>query len=139
MLDLQDAFSFHNDTDYNLVLLFDFNTDDNVITPDNCYRSAASRKSTVRVSMDASHSWDKYVTDSLHLYLVDSDPISRELENDWSLFSVDMIKDEYLVARMTLILDDIYPTTWPWKEISFPPSNLDWYNTIFYNGCYNKE
>lgn len=148
-LEYFDYFMFHNDSNYPILLLYDYDTSDNrpsIIEgrylPSFCYEHEVMEQ-----GRDVHDSWEKYVKDSLHLYVLkdtfflkESFYIDNPKYKKSSLKDIfeDFISDDYikenLMARMTLKLDDIYPTTYPPKEIHFPPENDSYYNTIYYNG-----
>ena len=138
-------FMFSNNTEYDLLLLFDYDTSDGVITLSNVNYCIFNVCSNNNMSISTSHkdSWDKHVKDSLHLYVL-RDKIGVEYWSSHKKSSVDefveecLTKDyieENLLSRMTLSLEDIYPSTDPPKEISFPPKDDSYYNTIYYNDC----
>lgn len=136
-----DTFIFRNNSEYDLILLFDFVPTDFVVSKENLLMNRISNKTWCTIDINQNHSWDKYVKDSLHLYVLqntydlsvwqdkhihsDAEFIERYITDDY-------IK-EYLMARMTLKLEDIYPPTYPFKDILFPPDNDAYYNTLYYN------
>ena len=131
-------FIFRNNTGVHLVLLFDYDTSDGVLTlTEGSYLPITwniSNNPHITIGTPYSDSWDKHVKDSLHLYVI-RDTISHEY---WTSHSVEeCLTDDYmeqnLLARMTLSLEDVYPSTYPPKEIVFPPENDSYYNTIYYN------
>lgn len=131
-------FIFRNNTGVHLVLLFDYDTSDGVLTlTEGSYLPIMwniSNNTHIKIGTPYSDSWDKHVKDSLHLYVI-RDTISYEY---WTSHSVEeCLTDDYmeqnLLARMTLSLEDVYPSTDPPKEIVFPPENDSYYNTIYYN------
>lgn len=129
-------FVFRNDTDYDLLLFFDYNASDDIITLSNesyCIFNARGNNST-DIATPHNDSWDKHVKDSLHLYVI-NDKISYEY---WISHSIEeCLTEDYiehnLLARMTLTLEDVFPGTDPPKEIVFPPKDDSYYNTIYYN------
>ena len=131
-----EGFIFRNDTEVDLVLLFDYDNYDEVLTltEGNYLLWQVSNNSYTKVYTPYLDSWDKHVKDSLHLYVI-RDIIGYEY---WINHSVEeCLTDDYieqnLLARMTLSLEDVYPSTYPPKEIVFLPENDSYYNTIYYN------
>lgn len=146
-LEYSDSFNFYNESDYKVFLLFDFDTSNNEISiasiAEGRYMIDWCRENNVTLIDDTS--WDKDVNDSLRLYIL-KDAITLDsvdikypqyIKEPFMKICEDFITEEYieenLMARMTLKLEDIYPTTYPPKEIYFPPSDPDRYNTVFYN------
>lgn len=135
-----ERFKFVNNSDLDLLLLFDYDTSDDAVSEGYLFDSVRGNN-YMFIDTEIHNSWDKHIKDSLHLYIVldTFDPWLWANEHIQSIevfidkyMTEEYIKD-YLVARMTLKLEDVYPTTYPFKEVIFPPKGRD-YNTEYYNG-----
>ena len=146
-LDVHDCFNFYNETDNGVLLLFDFDTSNKEISiasiAESHYMIGYCQEHNLSIIDDTD--WDKSVNDSLYLYIlkdaitVDSVYIKypQYIKEPFYTIYEDFITEQYikenLIARMTIKLEDIFPTTYPPKELYFPPEDESYYNTIFYN------
>lgn len=138
-----ERFKFVNDSNLDLLLLFDFVTSDDSISEGFWFDSVRGNN-YIYIDTEIGDSWDKHVKDSLHLYILRDTMLEQWRNNNPKtsirVFIEECITDVYinesLIARMTLRLEDVFPTTYPFKEIIFPPSIYKsiYYNTICYNG-----
>lgn len=145
-LDNQDFFCFYNESDYAVLLFFDFDTSNNEISnafiTEGCYMHDYCQEHNMAI---INSSWDQYLNDSLRLYILkDAIPLDsvyikypQYIKKPFITIYEDFITEEYiqenLIARMTLKREDIYPTTYPPKEVYFPPDDDSYYNTLYYN------
>ena len=136
-LEYHDGFYFCNESDYRVLLLFDFDASNNEISidsiPEDYYMIDWCRGHNVAMIDDTS--WDKYANDSLHLYILkDAIPLDsvyikypQYINKPFITIYEDFITEEYikvnLMARMTLKLEDIYPTTYSPNNVYFPPKD----------------
>lgn len=152
-LDYSDYFIFNNESDYAVLLLFDYDTSNNEMSIESIaegrYMIGYCQEHNVTMIDDTY--WDENVNDSLHLYIL-KDAITLDsiyikypqykkqpFIKIYEDFITEEYMEEYLEARMTLKLEDIYPTTYPPKEIHFPPENDSDYNTIYYSPTFASE
>ena len=112
------TFIFQNNSDDALFFVMDFKPSSEGISSDN-YSCIMSKKGDYHISRPNRDNWDKHVRDYVYVYLVSLDSL---MNNGNSKFDTNDIKDSYIIARMTLKLEDFYNPEGPMKKICYPPS-----------------
>ena len=122
-----DYFEFVNQTDFDLVVLQDFNPLDDRITSGQYLLTCVWANSTMKI--DKINGWKPVVKDSLHLYIIREDNFDEYLSRTDNYG--ESVKDEEIIGRMTLTLDDLYPER-DHLTIYFPPLPDSHIHTIIY-------
>lgn len=115
------GFYLENDSEVDIFCIMDYDPSDNIISDGSECMWAYKHGGIMSCSKPLNNCYDKYIRDSVHLYVAFLD----SLRNSDGVINLDLseMKDNYLIARMTLSKKEIIDTTFksPMKTIYYPP------------------
>lgn len=125
------TFVFKNNSNVNLGIVLDFNPSDGEIST-NSQLAFAYQHTEHYVSRSSYNSFDKCIKDSAYLYVAYLDSLNKD-KGEGYMFNINDIKEQFLIARMTIRLEDIQnPFHSGLDTIYFPPAHHSTIPIMYY-------